>query len=93
MGIKNLFKSKKSENTTLEVGADVEYLQKDKWRKGVIHGVRSYDVNKKPVITYLVDTGKNEHVDEIITPDGEDNVTVRQPKQVEVSPDQIRPVK
>lgn len=79
----------------LKIGAKVEYLQGDKWLKGIVHGIKKYDdKNMQPVVMgYLVDTGKDESVEEILTPKGEDNVIVRQPEQVEVTPDNIRPAK
>lgn len=51
----------------LEAGDKIQYFQDGKWHKGVIHGVRNYEdaaTNMITRITYLVDTGRNERVDE-----------------------------
>ncbi len=65
----------------------------EKWFKGVIHGVRKYEspkLNRITAMSYLVDTGLDFRVDEITTEEGEDNIFLRQPKQVEVHPDNVR---
>lgn len=55
----------------LVVGADVQYRHFDahgtpSWRKGVIHSVRKIDTDRSSkVLSYLVDTGKDYHVDEV----------------------------
>lgn len=92
MGILDRFKSKPAK-LELDVGDDVEYRVNGKWYKGVVHGVRNYEdgkTGKTVALSYLVDNGKNEHVHEIVTPEDEDNIKIRQPKQVEVTPDNIR---
>ena len=49
----------------LEIGAKIKYHDEEsgKWLQGTVHGVRKVDdVDGVPrVLTYLVDTGKDEH--------------------------------
>lgn len=79
---------------SLDIGSKVLYKDtKGKERKGVIHAVQKVDTKSgSRVIGYLVDTGKDERVDEIVTEKGEDNVFVRQPQQVEVELKNIKPL-
>lgn len=57
-----------------EVGAKVYYMNdKGEWLPGVIHGVRTVEKPKKgtpglvlPRSSYLVDTGKDNHIDRIV---------------------------
>ncbi len=54
----------------LELGAEVEYKTSSKkgavWRKGIIHAIKKAEAVTGPdiILGYLVDTGKDEHVDE-----------------------------
>lgn len=79
----------------MQAGDKVEYKIGEKWKAGVIHGVKKAEAVKGPdiVLGYLIDTGKDARVDEIITEKGKKNITVRQPEQVEVLPENIRAVK
>lgn len=64
------------------------------WCRGVIHAVKTQEDPKNNRIlsrTYLVDTGQDDRVDEIVTEEGEENIFIRQPQQIEVSPENIRP--
>lgn len=55
----------------LVLGAKVTYKDFDKkgkemWRDGVIHGITKVDTKSGPrVLAYVVDTGKDEHIDEV----------------------------
>ncbi len=55
----------------LEIGAKVNYKTSDKagkelWKSGVIHAVRKIDTKAgSRVISYLVDTGKDNHTAEV----------------------------
>ncbi len=79
----------------MKLGDKVEYKVGDKWKTGIIHAVRKAEAVKGPdiVLGYLVDTGKDVRLDEVVTDEGKDNIFVRQPEQVEVLPDDIRAVK
>lgn len=69
----------------LKQGDKVKYLHNDKWYNGVIHAVRKIDFqSSQHVLSYLIDTGKDTRVDEIVTPKEVDNIYIRQPQQVDV---------
>jgi hypothetical protein len=77
----------------LESGAKVKYHTGDeKWKNGVIHAVRKVDdIDGVPrVLTYLIDTGNDERIDEIVTPRGVPNLYNRQPEQVDVRPEFVK---
>lgn len=84
-----------AKDKTISIGDKVEYLVGDKWKKGVVHGIKKAEAVKGPDITlgYLIDTGKDERVDEFVTEKGKPNLKFRQPEQVEVLPENIRAVK
>lgn len=51
-----------------KIGAKVEYRLNSKWLKGVVHSIRSYEdpqTRKQTAMSYLVDTGKDDRIDEI----------------------------
>lgn len=79
----------------MKIGDKIEYKSGDKWLPGVIHGIKKAEAVKGPdiVLGYLVDTGNDVRVDEIITEKGKPNIKVRQPEQVEVAAEDIRQVK
>lgn len=89
-----MFGKKKDKDTPeLDLGSEVEYLVGKTWRKGVIHSIRKTDEKgASKIIGYTIDTGKTWLEGEIVTPKGKDNIPYSQPVQVEVSPDNIRPV-
>lgn len=78
-----------------EIGDQVQYPDPDtgEIRIGVIHGVRKTETDgRTKIVGYLIDTGEDERVDEIITSEDEDNITVRQPKQADVDPESVRAI-
>lgn len=86
-------KTKEAAPATFEAGDKVLYKgDGDQWLEGVVHGVRSFEDNKSKRlnVTYLVDTGEDLQSYEILTAKGKPNITVRQPEQVEVTPDNIK---
>lgn len=50
----------------ISIGTKVEYRRGDKWLTGVVHGIKKAEAVKGPeiILGYLVDTGKDERVDE-----------------------------
>ena len=80
----------------LKIGQEVKWRDdKDApWNKGVIHGIKKAEAVKGPdiILGYLVDTGGDYHIDEFKTPKGEEDIIIRQPEQVEVSPEHIEAV-
>lgn len=115
----------------LEPGTKVEYMAGGEWKLGVVHGYRQYETEAGIVkgVTYLIDTGEDERVDEYpfdhrereisrqmndhmkkhnsTVPEAFQAVTkkndlpeskldverVRQPKQLEVSQQFVKPVR
>lgn len=80
----------------LQAGDKVKYLNPDtgRMKTGTIHGVRkAEDSNgREDVISYLIDTGEDARLDEITTAEGEDNIIVRQPEQIDIHPNDVQPV-
>lgn len=77
----------------MKIGDKVTYKKSSgKDAKGTIHAIRYVDTKSgKKVLSYLIDTGKDEHLDEIVTDKDEKNIFVRQPEQVEVQPENVHP--
>lgn len=76
-----------------EPGDKVKYQTKDgSWKNGVIHGVRKVDdVDGTPrIFTYLIDTGRDVRIDEILTPEGVNNLYERQPEQIDIPPNRVQ---
>lgn len=75
----------------IEIGTKVKYLYDGQEADGVVHAVRKVDNpdGTQRVIGYLIDTGNDNRVDEIVTPKGKKNIFVRQPEQVDVKPEEI----
>lgn len=50
----------------MQAGDKVEYKVGGKWKSGIIHGVKKAEVKgSEQVVGYLIDTGKDERVDEV----------------------------
>lgn len=78
----------------MQIGDTVIYNTSEGELIGTIHGIKKIDTKTGPeIIGYLVDTGADVSVAEVETPKGKPNIFVRQPVQVEVSPENIKPEK
>lgn len=82
-----------------KVGQLVQYMLPDRrskahWFNGTIHGIRRYENQKTNLITkitYLVDTGRDERIDEyLLDPETGESGTVRQPEQLELPAESLR---
>lgn len=78
--------------TKLQLGAHVIYkTTTGEEAVGVIHAIKKVDTKSgSKIVGYLVDTGNDNRIDEIVTEDETPNILVRQPEQIEVGINDIR---
>lgn len=87
-------RSKKTDTETeaapeIDLGANILYRSTDskgveRWRKGVVHSVKKAEAVTGPdiVLGYLIDTGKDERVDEVTTTAADRELNKRVEKHV-----------
>jgi hypothetical protein len=67
-----------------QIGDKVNY---NNGEVGVVYGIRKNEAGQ--VLEYLIDTGNDTRVDEIVTEGDAPNIFIRQPEQAEVQPENI----
>lgn len=72
-------------------GDKVKYLVGKDTHVGVIHAIKKVGLKSggMRVVSYLIDTGDDVRVDEYVTEAKKPNVFVRQPRQLEITQDNI----
>lgn len=71
-----------------EIGETITYTDENGvTTTGVVYGIKKVDnpkTGQAEVVGYLIDTGNDTRVDEIVTEGEEENIFIRQPEQIEL---------
>jgi len=82
-----------SEPNAISQNTEVSYYDGEEWRTGRVHAIKKLAKdNREYFVSYLIDTGEDGQITEILTEEGEDNTYVRQPVLIEVHPANVKEI-